>query len=145
MHGVTRWEENWRAIAPLSATRAHVPRSSSDRQACASELRSLPVGSPVVLVAAAPRAGARCREVAAHGRLAIEQSYLAFPSATAPAYLVEDERATAQAFVQSVLTVPPQSTLALPMQAALRLLRLFRAWRFLRLFAPGRVVVGRRT
>jgi len=41
--------------------------------------------------------------------------------------------------------VPPQSTLALPMQAALRLLRLFRAWRFLRLFAPGRVVVGRRT
>jgi hypothetical protein len=59
--------------------------------------------------------------------------------------LVEEERAAARVFVQTVLTVPPQSTLALPMQAALRLLRLFGAWRFLRLFAPGRVVVGRRT
>jgi hypothetical protein len=145
LQGVKRWEENWRAIAPPAAIRADVPRSFSDRQACASELRSLPAGSPVVLVAAAPRAGAGCRQVAEHARLTIERNYLAFPSAAAPAYLVEDERASAQVFVQTVLTVPPQSRLALPMQAALRLLRLFGAWRFLRLVAPGRVAVGRRT
>jgi hypothetical protein len=144
LHGVMRWEENWRAIAPPSATRVRVGRSSSDRQACVRELRSLRAGSPVVLVAAAPRARARCTQVAEHGLLAIERYYLAFPSATAPAYLVEEERAAARVFVQTVLTVPPQSTLALPMQAALRLLRLFGAWSFLRLFAPGRVAVCRR-
>ena len=73
-----------------------------------------------------------------------EREYLAFPSAEAPAYLVEDEPASVRVFVQTVLAVPPRTALALPMHLAFRVLRSFGTWRLTRMLAPGRVVVGRR-
>lgn len=144
MRRVKRWEQNWRLIAPLGARRIRVPRSRRERRALADRLRRLPAGSAVVLAGAAPRAGARSRALAARAGLALDRTYLAFPSADAPAYLVEDAPASVRAFVRSVLVVPPGSTAALPFHAVVRLLRTGGAWRLLRVLAPGRVVVARR-
>jgi hypothetical protein len=144
LRGVERWEENWRVIAPTGARRVRLPRGSTERKALARELRALPAGSPVVLLDRPPRGSARCALTAEQAGVALERSYLAFPSASAPAYLVEDVRATIAAFVRGILAVPPGSRTALPLRVALQLLRLPGAWRLLRVVAPGRLAVGRR-
>jgi hypothetical protein len=82
--------------------------------------------------------------VAAQAGIVTEREYLAFPSAEAPAYLIEDEPTSVRVFVHSVLAVPPRTTLALPLHLAFRILRSLGTWRLTRMLAPGRVVVGRR-
>ncbi|TMK32582.1 MAG: hypothetical protein E6G64_06625 [Actinobacteria bacterium] len=74
----------------------------------------------------------------------MERTYLAFPSAEAPAYLVEDEPASVRVFLKTILVVPPRSKLSLPMLAAVRILRSLGTQSTMRTLAPGRVVVGRR-
>ena len=144
MRGERRWRSNWRIVGPAGATQIQLPASRSARRASERRLGELPVGTSVVLVATAPRAGSRCRAVAAGARIAVERTYLAFPSAEAPAYLVEDEPASVRVFLKTILVVPPRTKLSLPMLAAVRILRSLGTQSTMRTLAPGRVVVGRR-
>jgi hypothetical protein len=142
--GDERWRSNWRAVAPAGATRVELPRSRSARRASEQGLRALPAGTPVVLGAGGPGAGGRCKRAAARAGIALERKYLAFPSAEAPAYLVENAHGPMSVFIQTVLAVPPRSPLALPLQALFGLIRRARAWRLLGVLAPGHLAVGKR-
>jgi hypothetical protein len=104
----------------------------------------LPAGTPVVLSAVAPGAIGRCRAFAADTGIELEGEYLAFPTASAPAYLVEDAPATVRVFVKTMLVAPPRGFFTPVIEAAVVLLRALSPWRLLRVVAPGRVVVGRR-
>lgn len=139
-----RWRENWRAIAPVGAVLAPVARSRAQRRASLAALRKLPPGTAVVVSASAPAASARCRRFATAAGLELERAYLAFPTAAAPAYLVEDAPAPVRVFVANVLAAPTGSRFLLPMELALGVLRTLKSWRLVRTLAPGRVVVGRR-
>jgi hypothetical protein len=107
-------------------------------------VRGLPPGAAVVLRASAPGATARCRRFAAQTGLRVEREYLAFPSAGAPAYLVEDAPASVDAFVEKVLVAPPRMPFSTALEVCLSILRAVGARLLMRAVAPGRVVVGRR-
>ena len=144
MPGEHRWRTNWTVIAPRDAAPVVLARSASARRAERDRVRSLPPGSAVVLFAAAPGAIRRCRSFAAEAGITVESEYLALPSATTPAYLVEDAPASVRVFVRTVLVAPPDSALATVIDAGLVLVRALNPWRLIRTVAPGRVVVGRR-
>jgi len=144
VRGELRWRSNWRIVGPPGATQIQVRASRYARRASEQDLRELPVGTSVVLVATGPRAGKRCKAVAGRGGMAVEGTYLAFPSAEAPAYLVEDARASVRVFLQNILVAPPHARPSLSTLAAVRVLRSLGMRRTLRALAPGRVVVGRR-
>jgi len=136
-----RWQDNWRALALDGAVRAELPRSAAQRAASLAAIRELEPGSPVVLSASAPGAVRRCRAFASAAGL----EYLAFPAAAAPAYLVEDAPATVRLFIANFILAPPGRRFSLPINIGLDVLRFLKPWRLVRLFAPGRVVVARRT
>jgi len=144
VRGERRWRSNWRIVGAPGAQQIQLPASRRARRGFEQRLRELPVGTSVVLVATAPRAGGRCKDVARRAGIAVERIYLAFPSADAPAYLVEDEPASVRVFLKSILVAPPRSRLSWPMLAAVRVLRSIGTQRTLRALTPGRVVVGRR-
>jgi hypothetical protein len=144
VRGEPRWRTNWRIIGPAGATHIQLPASRYARRASERRLRELPLGTEVVLVAATRWAGRRCRALADRGGIEVERTYLAFPSAEAPAYLVEDEPSPVRVFLKTILVAPPRSTRSLPMLAAVRILRSIGTWRLLRALAPGRLLVGRR-
>ena len=140
-----RWRNNVTAVAPAGAIHVHLGRSSVARSGSADSLRDLAPGTHVVLSASAPGAIRRCRRFAAKGRVELDREYLAFPSASSPAYLVEDAQATIRLFVDTALVTPPRAPFATPIEACVALLRLLSPWRLIRRIAPGRVVVGTRT
>ena len=144
MNGEDRWRNNWLVVSPAGAVPVDVQRSASKRRTLKRRIRDLPPGTPVVLFGSAPGAIRRCRTFASKAGIELEREYLAFPSARAPAYLVEDAPVSVRAFVRTILVVPPQTALATPMQLGLSLLRTFSPWRPIRAIAPGRLVVGRR-
>ena len=144
MTGAERWQDNWRVIGPPGAVRVDVERSSAKRRARAQDLRGLPPGTPVALFASAPGAIRRCRSFAAQAGIDPERAFLAFPSARAPAYLVEDAPEATRFFVGTALVTPPKMRMAAIVGAALAVLRALRPWRLLRRIAPGRVVLGRK-
>jgi hypothetical protein len=108
------------------------------------DVRALPAGTPVVLFASAPGAIRRCKAFAAAADVALETGYLAFPSARAPAYLVEDDPAPLRLFVRTILASPPRRSSVSLLGAGLVVVRAFHPWRLIRSIAPGRVVVGKR-
>jgi len=140
----TRWRNNRRLLGPADATHLQVPVSRRARRACEQRLRELPSGTDVILVAGTRGAGRRCRAVAARAGIAVERTFLAFPSADSPAYLVEDEPAPVRVFLKTILVAPPRATRSLPMLAAVRTLRSLGTWRLVRTLAPGCLLVGRR-
>ena len=140
-----QWGNNWLAVSPPGAARIDLGRSAASRRTAAHEVRDLPPGTPVVLSASAPRAVGRCRSFASAAGIELEREYLAFPSAQAPAYLVEDAPASASVFVRTILVAPPGTALSTAIDACLGILRLLPSSRLIRVLAPGRVVVGRRT
>jgi hypothetical protein len=139
-----RWRENWRAVGNGATLQLDLPRSRAGRRAHLASIRELADGTRVVLSASAPGAPRRCRSFASAAGLELEREYLAFPTAAAPAYLVEDAPAPVRLFVANALVAPSRPGLALPIELGLELLRRVRSWRLVRLLAPGRVVVGRR-
>jgi hypothetical protein len=139
-----RWANNWRVVSPEGAVRVDLERSAARRQALGRKIRDLPVTTPVVLVATAPRARARARAFATEAAIEVEREYLALPSAASPAYLVEDAPAPIRIFLDRILVPPPRSVWSTPIDIGLRFLRVL-PWRLVRMTAPGRVVVGRRT
>lgn len=138
------WRENWRAVCPDGGVRSELSWSRLRRRASLAAVAELASGTPVVVCASAPRAAARCRAFARAAGIDVEREYLAFPSAAAPAYLVENEPETVRLFATSVLTGPPRIRGAVWIDIGLHLLRSPKSWRLLRLLAPGRVAVGRR-
>jgi hypothetical protein len=140
-----RWRSNWRVVSPPGAVRLDLPRSVLKRRAVKRTVEDLPLGTPVVLCASAPRARGRCETFASRAGVELDRAYLAFPSATAPAYLVDDAPAPVDLFVKSMLVAPPGTALSTPIAAVLAVIRAFGRWRLLRILAPGRVAVGRRT
>lgn len=142
--GAERWRENWIAIAPPDAVRVKLPRGSSKRR-LGIALASLLPGTPVVLYATAPGAIRRCSSFARRTGIEVEREYLAFPSALAPAYLVEDAPDSTRLFFGSVLTEPPRPGFRILSAAARALLARLASWRGTRRIAPGRLVVGRLT
>lgn len=145
MTGAERWRDNWRAVVPAGAVRVPVARSRSRRRAQERVLRQLPAGSDVALCAAAPGATRRCRALASRAGLQISREYLALPSASAPGYLVQDAPAPVDLLVETVLVTPPGSRLSALFDAGFRIVRRLKPHRLIRILAPGRVVVGRRT
>jgi hypothetical protein len=141
---VERWEQNWLAVSPPGAVRVDVPRSLRRRRRQAHVVRTLPAGTPVILAASAPGAITRCRRFGWSAGLLLQDEYLAFPSASAPAYLVEDHPAPLRLFVKTILVAPPRRGFFSPIAAGLAVVRAFHPWRLVRSLAPGRVVVGRR-
>lgn len=138
-----RWRSNWTVVAPPDSIRVSLPRSRQARRR-SRELSELPIGTPVVLLASGPAAAGRCRRFAAAAGVRVEGEYLAFPSALAPAYLVDDSPAAVRTFVTHVLVAPPRTKLSAVIDGALALLRVATPWRVVRTLAPGRVAVGRR-
>ena len=144
MIGHERWKDNWRVVGPTGAIRVDVPRSAAKRSASRRVVGDLPAGTPVVLVASAPGASDRCRTFAAEAGIDLQREYLAFPSAEAPAYLVEDAPAPVRLFVSSILVAPTRTAFSILIDAGLRLLRSLGPLWLIRALAPGRVAVGRR-
>lgn len=144
MIGTERWRDNWLVVSPTGALRVDLDRSSGRREGLKRRIRELPPGSHVVLVASAPGAIRRCRRFAAATNVNLECEYLAFPSAGAPAYLVEDDPAPLRLFVKTILVAPPRSAFAKSLAVGLGLLRALRPLLLIRAIAPGRVAVGRR-
>jgi hypothetical protein len=140
--GEARWTENWRAIAPPEALCVELPRGQPKRSR-GRALATLFPGTPVVLYTSAPGATRRCRSFVKRVEIDVEGEYLAFPSARAPAYLVEDAPDAARLFFGSVLPDPPRPGLSALSAAAMYVLRSLASWRGIRRIAPGRVVVGR--
>ena len=144
MIAAERWRDNWRVVAPSGAVPIEVGRSASRRRAASETVRALPPGTPVVLGVGLPWPRSRSRAFALEAGLDIERAYLAFPSARAPGYLVEDAAAPVAHFLRTVLVAPPGTLVTAPVAAALALLRGLGLWRVVRALAPGRIVIGRR-
>ena len=145
MIGAARWRDNVRIVSPPGATRVELGRSRARRRAALRTVVDLPTGAAVVFTTSAPGAARRSRAFAADAGLEIEREYLALPTASAPAYLVEVAPAPVHVFVDSVLVAPPGIRFSAPAAAMLAAMRALGPWRLLRTFAPGRVVIARRT
>ena len=144
MADTKRWRDNWLVVSPPGAVRVDLRRWGANHRDAMRAVGDLPAGTPVVLSAVAPGAIGRCRSFAAETGIEVEGEYLAFPTASAPAYLVEDAPATVRVFVKTMLVAPPRGLFAPVIEAAVALLRALSPWRLIRAVAPGRVVVGRR-
>jgi hypothetical protein len=139
-----RWSANWRVLSPKGSVRLVLGGTSDAVRATEERARDLPSGTPVVIVAGAPRAATRCRTFAARTDIEIEREYVALPSAAAPAYLIEDARETFRVFVDQVQASPSRGLVGLTHDAAQQLMRALRPRRLIASFAAGRVAVGRR-
>jgi hypothetical protein len=140
-----RWGRNWVVVSPPGARRFDLDRSFRRRRALLRAILALPPGTPVVLCSSALGAIGRAT-FASKAHLVVEREYLAFPSARAPAYLVEDARAPVHWFVRAMLVAPPRTRtiFATPLGVGLGILRLLGTWRVVRVLAPGRMLIGRR-
>lgn len=140
-----RWNTNWRVISPPGSVRVDLEPSFRKRRRARQTIAALPAGTPVVL-RASPLGAIGRKRFASRARIGVEHEYLAFPSASAPAYLVEDARGPIRVFLTAVLVTPPRTRtrFSSAIGAAIGVLRLLH-WRFVRTFAPGRVLVARRT
>ena len=140
-----RWKDNWRVISPPGAVRVDLPRLHAKRLELLQLIHHLPMGTPVVLFASGPGAFRRCRSFAKEAGIALEREYLAFPSTTKPAYVVEDARPLVRLFVKNIMAAPARTSRSMPIDAAVGLLRALHPLRLIRAAAPGRVAVGRLT
>jgi hypothetical protein len=142
--GTERWRDNWTVVAPHDAVRIDLPRFAAKRRKVRRSVSDLPAGTGVVLFASGPWAVGQCRRFASKAGLQIQGEYLAFPSAKAPAYLVEDAPASIRFFLKAILIAPFRTVLSLPIDAGLGVVRASTPWRLIRRLALGRVAVGTR-
>jgi hypothetical protein len=142
-----RWTANRAVIAPSGAFETHLSAVSRGRAAQLDAVRALPADTPVVISSSGPGAAGRCRRFASRAGITIEREYLALPSARAPAYLIEADRAPVTVFLHQVLVIPPRGTVRSLSGRVLvdRLRRLRDPSRVLRAVPPGLIVIGTRT
>jgi Phosphotransferase enzyme family len=137
-----RWRENLRVLGLSGALRAPSPGTRSARRRLESRLRSAPRPSGVVL-----NGRGRSSRVRASARslgIDVEREFLAFPSHTAPAYLVESTTQAVEYFCTAIVTVPPGTTwMTLPIDLMLRTFRWQPPRDVMSVLTRNRVVVGR--
>lgn len=133
--------QRWRLLAPAEAAVIEVPSRPLAVRDTAERLRSLPGGSPVILLDHRP-ASRRTRRLAVAGALKVEREYVALPSLRSAIVVVEDSRDSLRWACQSLLTPPPGVAWAHGIvHAAIALLRRYPG--LAGRLAAGRVVVGR--
>ena len=145
MGGHRRWRDNGRLTGPPGTVLVYVGRSRAARRAAREQIAALRPGAPVLLLANGPGARRRCRVFAASAGVRPHRAYLAFPSARAPAYLVEDHDASVRAFTRSVLIAPPRARMAPAVEAAVTIVRALDRPRLTSALAPGCGVLGWRS
>lgn len=146
MDAPERWRDNWRVLVPRGTLPVDVPRGGGKRRAVESRVRSLPSGTPVMLLARSFGSLRRCRSFADAAGLEVEGEYLPLPSTRAAAYLIENAPESVAYFWTTLATAPPGARgLSAPIEVLLKLARDVIPWSLLGAMAPGCAVVGRRT
>ena len=134
--------QRWRLLAPQEAVAVEIPSGFLAVRRTAAELRSLPPGTPVVLLDHRPGGRLRARRIAATGAFAAERQYVALPSLTPAILMIEDTTETLRWACWSLLAPPPGVTKTHALvDAVIRFVRRHpgaAGW-----LAAGRVVVGR--
>jgi hypothetical protein len=135
--------ERWRLLAPADAVIVHAARWPWATRRVIAGLRTLPSGTPVVLLDHRPGGRLRARRIAATGVLHVDRQYVALPSLRRAIVIAEDTSQALSWACRSLVAPPPGITWAHALvDAAVRLLR--RRPGLAGTLAAGRVVVGRR-
>jgi hypothetical protein len=134
--------QRWRLLAPGEAVVVEVPAGPLRVRRTTTRLRSLPAGTPVILLDRQPGGRGRARRMAAAGVIIVEHQYVALPSLRAAIVVAEDTTDSLRWACQSLVATPPGITWAHALfDAAVRILRRrpgIAGW-----LAAGRIVVGR--
>jgi hypothetical protein len=136
-----RRERTLAVVAPPDAVELDLPFGRGSRADVRRRLSALPSGTPIVLCASGRLSPRRTRRLLRETGMDVAREYLAFPSASVPVYLVEDDRAAIRYFSDSALVAPPGSGRLV--RLGVGTLRALRSPRLLGRVAPGRVVTGR--
>lgn len=140
-----RWSGNWRAVSDDGSVRIDVARGRGGARAAVADARRLSAGTAVVLVVPAPGSTRRARHIAAAAGVDVSREYLALPSATAPAYLIENAPGPFRVFVDNVLGSPSGGVAGRLQDLAVAVIRRTRPRRLIGMLGAGSVAVGRRT
>lgn len=133
------WATRYQVLAAPDAVVVDVPRGRRARRAAAGALRALPAGRGVVLRGSS----SSVHEVARVARVRIVRELIALPSATTPAYLVDDDAAPLALLCAEFLSVPPGLVrLAGPAGALLRVGAIAARSRLARHLLHSRIAVG---
>lgn len=136
-----RWRDNLLVLGPKDALRTSVPKTRSAVERVQAQLRATEPGSGVVLDGRVGTVGVRA--VARSLGVQVQREFIAFPSLSSPAYLVESTPAAVEYFCSCILTVPPGTTwTTLPVDLGLRVLQRSAPREVLRALIHNRVVVG---
>lgn len=137
------WRRNRLVVARPGALQIELPRSRAGRDAARRRLRSLAPGTELVLCASGAFPARKVRRAADAGGVTLDRQFLAFPSGTAPAYLVEDAPAAVDYFLRHTLVAPPGVRFGPAVTLLVAVLRRLAPVRLVRLATPARVAVGR--
>jgi hypothetical protein len=134
--------QRWRLLAPAEAVAVRIPSGLLAVRRTAAELRTLPAGTPVVLLDHRPGGRLRARRIAATGALVVDRQYVALPSLRQAIVVVEDTADALRWACRSLVAPPPGVTwMHVLIDAGVKFLR--RRPRAAGVLAAGRVVVGR--
>jgi len=134
--------QRWLLLAPADAVVVSMSAGPLAVRRAAAQLRSLPAGTPVVLLDTRLGGRLRSRRIAAAGVMIFDRQYVALPSLRRAIVVAEDSRAALRWACRTLVATPPGVTWAHGLvDAAVRCLR----WRpgLAGWLAGGRVVVGR--
>jgi hypothetical protein len=141
LNGDPAWTTRYQVMAAPDALVVDVPRSRSARRKTAMTVRALPPGRGVVLRGSS----SAIRALAGAAGVRIARELIALPSATSPAYLVEDDALPLALLCTAFLSVPPGLVrLAGPAGGLLRVGALAGRSRLVRLALRSRIAVGTR-
>jgi hypothetical protein len=133
------WAMRYQVLAASDAVVVDVLRGRRARRAAVAAVRALPAGRGVVLRGSS----ASVNEVARAARVRIARELIALPSATAPAYLVEDDAEPLALLCAEILSVPPGLVrLAGPADVLLRVGAIAARSRLARHLLRSRIAVG---
>jgi hypothetical protein len=134
--------QRWRLLAPKEAVVVDIPSGLLAVRRTAAQLRTLPAGTPVVLLDHRPGGHLRARRIAAAGVIIVDRQYVALPSLRKAIVVAEDTSDSLLWACRSLVAPPPGVTWAHALiDAAVKFLR--RRPEVARWLAAGRVVVGR--
>jgi hypothetical protein len=133
------WSQRHRLLAASDALVVDIPRSRRARRAAAANVRALPVGRSVILRGSSSSVNA----VARAAGVSVARELIALPSASSPAYLVEDHAVPLAVMFNELLSVPPGLVrLAGPAGGLLRVGGLAARFKWSRRLLRSRIAVG---
>jgi hypothetical protein len=133
----------WRLLTSLEAVHVDVPESSTRQRRLHRQMRTLPVGTTVVLCSNALGSRWRCRRFARDGGIEVLREYIAIPSAHMPTCYVEDTPKALRYFFSQLLALPKGGAVVSAVFGVAK--RAFRVipYPWLGAVAPARIIVGR--